>query len=834
MGKPMTQFSSWLWRRTAFLRSTAGLAILAVACVGLRLLWIHDQRPAHLGANAAAYGAIRNFYGAAWMNHDGSRFIYVADADDRGHALFLDDTLTGKRRLILTDKDGTGYWKDDFQLQAGPWSPDDRYFLCCVSNRVMICSADANQKAGVIEDKPFSEAVWLTPAEFAYVTDGKNLCIGRKRGDGQWERKLILSRDTPIASLTAIGSDTVAWLEDGSVICRADLSEGSPRALMVTPAAKVAAPPMAGLTLWLDASMLRQPDQSPVTDLADLGPKRNDAVWNGHPPVFDGTNSPRALDGKGTIHFAWLGSATNGTGLKTRAPIGITGAVPRSVFVVMRHDADRPMMVSMGDTSAHGALFAVEWSDKLYLPTGWWADNYMTLASTNWNVLETIYDGASQRGYLNGVLRGTASAKLNTVERGLEIGFRDGQDAKAAEGDFAELLVYDRALSSVERRQVEDYLGGKWFGKTTLSSQGPLVWYDTGLDGLTGLAYSKETEELLINRSENSRDSVWLLNTADGPHAKPTQIKEGQSVLGAQWAGANQFVYASRLDTRSWITLADLSGNDKKQLLQLWDNGTFDWFRMTPDQKQLFLFGNISNTLAEGIWHCDLASDAWRPVISCSDDLTTNAQGVITLHEPMNFPGGNVTCTIYRPANFDPHKKYPLVIGDTQINDPSHGEAFMTGLAACGACVAVVERLDWNTHLDQWATNVMALYQNLAANDPAVDAGRVFLFGQSDETEYMSRILEKHPGLWRGAIFLNPGVLPDFSKSPQLQARPRIFLDAGSGEHEEDRFNKYQKDALISGAVVEFFIYPGETHRIVGSAARLERARRVAHFVFAE
>jgi hypothetical protein len=286
-------------------------------------------------------------------------------------------------------------------------------------------------------------------------------------------------------------------------------------------------------------------------------------------------------------------------------------------------------------------------------------DNFVNLASTNWNVLEVIYDGASQRGYLNGDLRGTATGKLNTVERGVEIGYRDatgGKDAKAAEGDFAELLVYNRALNPAERRQVEDYLGGKWFGKATLS---PMVLHEPGLDRMTGFTYSKETGEFLISGTENGHVSFWRLNSAEGPGAAATQIMKGKTVRDVQLAGPNQFVYASQLDTRSWIKLADFAGNDKKQLLQLWDNGTFDWFRVTPDQKQLFLFGNMSNTPAPGIWRCDIASATWHPVISVSDYPSTNAKAVSVVHEPMSLPGGNVTCTIYRPANFDAHKNIP-------------------------------------------------------------------------------------------------------------------------------------------------------------------------------
>ncbi len=272
-----------------------------------------------------------------------------------------------------------------------------------------------------------------------------------------------------MTSLTAISSDTVAWLENNSIVCRADLSEGPSKTDAVAAATKTDAPPTNGLALWLDASKLRQPDQSQVMGLADLSRSRNDAVWNGRPPVFNGTNSPLALNGQGTIHFGWVDAPTNGTGLKTRARPSLIGAAPRSVFAVMRHDAGRAMMVSMGDTRTNGALFAVEGErDRFYLPGGWYRDNQVMMTSTNWNLLEVTYDGVTQRGYVNGMLRGVANVKLDTAAKEVEIGYRTatgGKNPKTAEGDFAELLVYDRALNNAERKQVEDYLGGKWFGK---------------------------------------------------------------------------------------------------------------------------------------------------------------------------------------------------------------------------------------------------------------------------------------------------------------------------------------------------------------------------------
>ena len=215
--------------------------ILAVALVGLRWLWIQAQRPAYVAENAAAYGALRTISGPAWVNHDGSKFIYVATADDRGRALFLGDTATGTKQQIMDDTQGVRGWNDDFDVQAGPWSPDDRYFLCCVSNRLMVCPADTNQEKIAIDAGMFSGAVWLTPTEFACVMGETNLIVGQKRGDGPWERRLVMSRSVPMTSLTAISPDTVVWLENGEVLCRANLSAGESGAAAAPPASATGA-----------------------------------------------------------------------------------------------------------------------------------------------------------------------------------------------------------------------------------------------------------------------------------------------------------------------------------------------------------------------------------------------------------------------------------------------------------------------------------------------------------------------------------------------------------------------------------------------------------------
>jgi len=214
-----------------------------------------------------------------------------------------------------------------------------------------------------------------------------------------------------------------------------------------------------------------------------------------------------------------------------------------------------------------------------------------------------------------------------------------------------------------------------------------------------------------------------------------------------------------------------------------------------------------------------------------SDHPFVEAERITPYRSYINWPG--LSWLIYPPATVDRHKKYPLVIADTFIPDPPLGPSFHSTIAGCGAYVAIVERDSWYGGIEQWGTNVLNLYQDLI-QDPAIDPQQVYLFGASAETQYMSELIEKTPGLWKGIILLNPTQLPDFSKSPRFQRRPKVLISAGSEEQEAERFKQYQANVLKDGVMVEYIIAPGEAHRFVGKAAKLKRAEAVEHFIFEE
>ena len=98
----------------------------------------------------------------------------------------------------------------------------------------------------------------------------------------------------------------------------------------------------------------------------------------------------------------------------------------------------------------------------------------------------------------------------------------------------------------------------------------------------------------------------------------------------------------------------------------------------------------------------------------------------------------------------------------------------------------------------------------------------------------MSECLAKSPGLWKGAIYLSPTALPDFSKSPAFQARPRTLISIGSKENQEEHIRHNLTNNLDYGVIEEMIIHPGEAHRVFGNAAQFARTAAMIHFIFEE
>jgi hypothetical protein len=784
----------------------------------------------------------------AQINHAGSQVAYVATSD-HGYGLFLRDTATGRQQLLSESKVIPGdWWGKYLTLHAWAWSPDDSSFICASQGKLAIYSVDTKSSVSLDTDADLvSDVAWLNSAEFAYLVSETNvtrLCYAQKQPDGRWKTSArSQSSGDKMLGLTAVGPHAIAWLQN-NCICRVNLTEdmagtNNPWASLAPDTN--ATPPTKGLALWLDASTLHQADQTPVTGLADLSSNKNDAIPLGVSPVYNTPDSRRGLNGKGTIHFASNDSVTDATGLKTRSMLGITGSAPRTVFAVMRRDQGRQMVIGLGDTAAKGAYFGIcAYGYGIELADGFWRYSVIHKSSVNWNILEATYDGATDRGYMNGACESSAAYPLNTVDKEVELGSRTANpkedNATASDGDFGELLIYKRTLNDSERQQVEEYLSVKWFGAKPLSGQNPLVWFDPKLIGITGFVYSKATGEFLLSRNENDRESLWRFDPETGKSGKLSQIAEADSIQDAQWMDRTNCIYLGVSSGHKNLILADSSGTKKTSLLE---PGNVDWFKVMPEDNQLLIGGAFNSEPCEAIWQFDLLSTRLRPLIPYSDHPSIYAKDVSPFYGSVELPSGRkLNYLLYMPAAFDRHKTYPLVIGCSPLwiinncHNPGNRPWSPGMVASYGAFVVCVDRPGWYDGIEHWSENVMGVYQDLIQN-ACVDKNRVFLFGSSAETAFLSQLLEKSPGLWQGAILLNPGQLPDFSNGSRLfQHRPKILITAGSEEHEDAKFKEYQLDSLKSGVVVEFVIHEGEGHHLVGNAASLERNRALMRFIF--
>ena len=247
--------------------------------------------------------------------------------------------------------------------------------------------------------------------------------------------------------------------------------------------------------------------------------------------------------------------------------------------------------------------------------------------------------------------------------------------------------------------------------------------------------------------------------------------------------------------------LAGAPGALSAEPARLFSRGNVEAFTASGDGRRLYIVGVVSNEPAPGIWQYEVASGNLRPIVPWTDHPSPAAKRLDAQQSFLTLgPGHRVGFYLYLPAGFDRHKnrKHPLVIGDTVYgaadrlyqNRP-HGPSWAPAIANCGAYVVIVNRSSWMGGIQNWGENVMAVYDFLI-KDPSIDRNRVFLYGASAETQYLSQLIVKKPGLWAGALLLNPGALPDLAALPLNQSAPRLLLSCGELERREESLKRYR------------------------------------------
>jgi fibronectin-binding autotransporter adhesin len=227
--------------------------------------------------------------------------------------------------------------------------------------------------------------------------------------------------------------------------------------------------PTGGEVLDLDASTLSLSNGAAVTSLGDSSVSHNTAgvTVAGDDPTFNSNTSSASLNGHGTININ-----AGSQGLTTAANVGITGNSGRTMFSVIRRDVvgtnNSALTTHIGATGTSTDYGISDEAGHLFLPYSYGNDSTTTpQPAGTWELDEAVHvagGSPADIGYVDGAqATSTTLATLNTTNAPAQIGFRSG-DALQNDGDFAEMIVYNTALTTAQRQAVEAYLNYKWFG----------------------------------------------------------------------------------------------------------------------------------------------------------------------------------------------------------------------------------------------------------------------------------------------------------------------------------------------------------------------------------
>lgn len=163
----------------------------------------------------------------------------------------------------------------------------------------------------------------------------------------------------------------------------------------------------------------------------------------------------------------------------------------------------------MGGTTPRGYITNATGGTNMRSSTSAMLENSVT---TSLNLIMANIGPTSQIVYKNGNQQATNSQSISgTITYSLQIGCYFPAVSNFYQGDLAEMIIFDRALTTSERQQVEGYLAWKWGLETALPAAHPYKNFPP-----TSLTIQSSTELNLVNTTVFS-GTITLPPAADIP-----------------------------------------------------------------------------------------------------------------------------------------------------------------------------------------------------------------------------------------------------------------------------------------------------------------------------
>lgn len=209
-----------------------------------------------------------------------------------------------------------------------------------------------------------------------------------------------------------------------------------------------------GLHLWLDAS-----DSSTITSSGGKVSKWDDKSGSSRDAIQgtgakQPTTNATTQNGRNTLDF-------DGSSDYMISTYGITLAQPTTIFFVgkLADTNGGDYFVDGIIVSQRQLLFALSGTLTYGFYSGNTVDSGVAI-TTNYTLQTVEYNGASSKMYIDGNLAVTGDA-FGLPATGLTIG-SDVTNGFFFQGSIAEIIIYDRILSTAERQAVDNYVNNKW------------------------------------------------------------------------------------------------------------------------------------------------------------------------------------------------------------------------------------------------------------------------------------------------------------------------------------------------------------------------------------
>ena len=233
---------------------------------------------------------------------------------------------------------------------------------------------------------------------------------------------------------------------------------------------------LGGLSLWLKADAGVTLSGSDVTAWADQSGNTNNASPVDAPPVFNASD----LNGKPTISLTSMSDYIERVFSISINPLGVAGSTAFSVQYVEdvcdTGDDNGPIFGNFGATIDDGEPYSQ--THYPYGPDCTVYDSFATTSRKNsitppatiantWSLYSVYSTNGDWKSFVNGYLMHSDSGNTYNNSIGgndttLYIGKQTAGGTYALKGKVAEVIVYNRVLTTTERQQVETYLNSKY------------------------------------------------------------------------------------------------------------------------------------------------------------------------------------------------------------------------------------------------------------------------------------------------------------------------------------------------------------------------------------